>query len=268
MAAIGRLPHWATGVIGGVVIIALWWISAVTIFQNVGAAPGGAIPTPGAVVSQLIADGFAFYWPHILATTTEAGIGFVWGNAFALLLAALVLIFPRIEKTAMQVAVITYCIPIVAIGPIAYIVIGPSSGGGISGTAVFLAALSVFFTTVVGSLVGLKAADAASLDIITVYGGNRLTQLRRVRLIAGLPSVLNALQVAAPAAFLGAVLGEYMGGAERGLGVALLAAGSSANVDRVWGLAIISGLVAGLGYLMFGLIARVVAPWSDGRSAR
>lgn len=268
MVALGRLPQWATGLIGVIVIIALWWIGAVTLFQNVGAAPGGAIPTPGAVVSQLVTDGVTYYWPHIVATTTEAGIGFVWGNAIALLLAALVLVFPRIEKTAMQVAVITYCVPIVAIGPIAYIVIGPSSAGGTSGTAIFLAALSVFFTTVVGSLVGLKAADAASLDIITVYGGTRLTQLRKVRLIAGLPSVLNALQVAAPAAFLGAVLGEYMGGAERGLGVALLAAGASADVNRVWGLAIVSGLVAGLGYLLFGLIARAAAPWSRGGSTR
>ncbi|KFF60993.1 ABC transporter permease [Cryobacterium sp. MLB-32] len=257
-----RLPRWGTGIIGFALVIGLWWLGAATVFRSVGSMPGGAIPTPGDVFVQLLTDGPAFYWPHVSVTVQEAAQGFLWGNSLALLLAGLVLVVPRIEKVALQIAVITYCIPIVAIGPIAYIVIGAPQSGDPSGTAVFLAAMSVFFTTVVGSLVGLKAADAASLDIVTAYGGGRFTQLRLVRVIAGLPSVLSALQVAAPAAFLGAILGEYLGGVERGLGIAMLVAGSSANVDRVWSLALVAGLMAGLGYAIFALIARVATPWA------
>jgi ABC-type nitrate/sulfonate/bicarbonate transport system permease component len=260
------LPGWATGLLGVLVVVILWWIGALTIFQNAGSVPGGAIPTPGDVAAQFLGDGVGFYWPHITMTLSEAAIGFLWGNGLALLLAALVLVIPRIEKIAMQIAVITYCIPIVAIGPIAYIVIGPPRGDP-SGTAIFLAALSVFFTTVVGSLVGLKASDQASLDLVTVYGGSRFTQLRKVRLIAGLPSVLNALQIAAPAALLGAILGEYLGGAERGLGLAMLAAGNAANVERVWSLALVAGLLAGIGYLLFAVISRFATPWTTGRSS-
>ena len=260
------LPGWATGLLGVVVVVALWWISALTIFQNSGSVPGGAIPTPAEVAAQLVGDGVGFFWPHIVMTLSEAAIGFLWGNGLALVLAGLVLVVPRIEKIAMQMAVITYCVPIVAIGPIAYVVIGPSRGDP-SGTAIFLAALSVFFTTVVGSLVGLKAADQASLDLVTVYGGTKFTQLRKVRLIAGTPSVLNALQIAAPAALLGAILGEYLGGAERGLGVAMIAAGNAANVERVWSLALVAGLLAGLGYLLFAGISRFATPWTTGRSS-
>ena len=260
------LPSWATGLIGVIVVVALWWVSALTIFQNAGSVPGGAIPTPADVVAQFTGDGIGFYWPHIVMTLNEAAIGFLWGNGLALLLAGLVLIVPRIEKIALQVAVITYCVPIVAIGPIAYTVIGPPRGEP-SGTAIFLAALSVFFTTVVGSLVGLKAADQASLDLVTVYGGTKFTQLRKVRIIAGMPSVLKALQIAAPAALLGAILGEYFGGAERGLGVAMLVAGNAANVERVWSLALVAGLLAGLGYLLFALVSRFATPWTTGRSS-
>ena len=145
--------------------------------------------------------------------------------------------------------------------------IGAPRGGELSGTAIFLAAMSVFFTTVVGSLVGLKAATPASLDLVSVYGGGRFMQLRKVRLMAGLPSVLSALQIAAPAALLGAILGEYLGGVDRGLGIAMLAAGSAANVDRVWGLALVAGLLAGLGYGLFGLISRLATPWLTGRNS-
>ena len=262
------VPGWATGLIGVVAVIGLWWLGAVTVFRNVGSVPGGAIPTPGAVASGLVTDGVEFYLSHVAITLQEAALGFAWGNSLALVLAGLVLVLPRIEKIALQIAVITYCVPIVAIGPIAYIVIGAPRSGEPSGTAVFLAAMSVFFTTVVGSLVGLKAASPASLDLVSVYGGGRLMQLRKVRMMAGLPSVLNALQIAAPAALLGAILGEYLGGVDSGLGIALLAAGSSANVDRVWGLALIAGLLAGLGYALFALLSRVATPWMTGRSAR
>jgi ABC-type nitrate/sulfonate/bicarbonate transport system permease component len=259
------LPSWATGILGVIVVVALWWIGALTVFQNAGSVPGGAIPTPAEVVSQFFADGVGFYWSHIVMTLSEASIGFLWGNGLALALAGLVLIVPRIEKIALQIAVITYCVPIVAIGPIAYTVIGPPRGDP-SGTAIFLAALSVFFTTVIGALVGLKAADQASLDLVSVYGGSKFTQLRKVRLIAGTPSVLNALQIAAPAALLGAILGEYFGGAERGLGVAMLVAGNAANVERVWSLALVAGLLAGVGYLLFAVISRFATPWTTGRS--
>ena len=259
------LPGWATGIAGAAGVIGLWWLGAATVLSNVGTMPGGAIPTPGDVAVQLATDGWAFYAPHVAVTVSEAAVGFLWGTGLALLLAGLVLIVPRVEKVAVQIAVITYCIPIVAIGPIAYIVIGAPQSGDPSGTAVFLAALSVFFTTVIGSLVGLKAADATRLDLITAYGGGRFSQLRFVRLISALPSVLTALQVAAPAAFLGAILGEYLGGVERGLGIAMLVAGSSANVDRVWSLALVAGLIAGLGYAAFAVLSRFVTPWSSGR---
>jgi ABC-type nitrate/sulfonate/bicarbonate transport system permease component len=267
MDRLRALPSWATGIFGVAIVIALWWVCAVTLFAGVGPASVSAIPTPWAVVQQLFEDGFTYYWRHIQVTVTEAGFGFLWGNGLALVLAAVVLVFPRIEKVALQIAVITYCLPIVAIGPIARLLIGNPDSGEPAGTAVFLAALAVFFTTVVGSLLGLKAADKASLDVVSVYGGGKLMQLRKVRIIAAIPAVLTALKIAAPAALLGAIIAEYLGGVERGLGIAMLTAGSSAQVERVWGLAIVSGLIAGLGYALFGLISRFVTPWSSGRNA-
>ena len=48
-----RLPSWATGIVGVAIVIALWWISAVTVFANVGPAKVGAIPTPLEVVQQI-----------------------------------------------------------------------------------------------------------------------------------------------------------------------------------------------------------------------
>ncbi|HAQ59636.1 MAG TPA: ABC transporter permease [Microbacterium sp.] len=261
-----HLPAWVTGVIGVVAIIALWWILAATVFSNVG--PGGvqAIPTPPQVVAEFFATGWEFYARNFGVTLTEAGIGYLWGNGLALVLAALVLIVPRLEGVVMQIAIITYCIPIVALGLLLIVIVPIPESGQPSTTAVFLAALSCFFTTVVGALLGLKAADKSSLDLITVYGGSRLTQLRKVRLIASLPAILNALQIAVPAAFLGAVLGEFFGKITVGVGPAMIAAQQALNSARVWDIALASGAVALLGYGLLGLVSRAIAPWSKGVS--
>jgi len=259
-----RLPAWVTGLIGGVAIVVLWWILAATVFSNVG--PGGvqAIPTPLQVVLEFGATGWDFYARNLSVTLVEAGTGYLWGNGLALLLSALVLVVPRLEGVVMQIAIITYCIPIVALGLLLIVIAPLPQPGQPSTTAIFLAALSCFFTTVVGALLGLKAADRASLDVITVYGGSRFTQLRKVRLIAALPAILNALQIAVPAAFLGAVLGEFFGKITVGVGPAMIAAQQALNAPRVWDIALVSGAVALAGYGLLGLVSRAVAPWSKG----
>ncbi|PZU39569.1 MAG: ABC transporter permease [Microbacterium sp.] len=259
-----KLPAWLTGLIGVVGIIALWWILAATVGSNVGPGRVQAVPTPPQVLIEFFDTGWEFYLRNFSVTLAEAGIGYAWGNGLALLLSALVLIVPRLEGVVMQIAIITYCVPIVAIGLLVVVIVPVPAAGEPSPTAIFLAALSCFFTTVVGALLGLKAADKASLDLITVYGGSRLTQLRKVRLIAALPAILNALQIAVPAAFLGAVLGEFFGRVTVGVGPAMIAAQQALNSARVWDIALVSGAVALAGYGLLGLLSRAIAPWSKG----
>jgi ABC-type nitrate/sulfonate/bicarbonate transport system permease component len=259
-----KLPAWLTGLIGVVGIIALWWILAATVGSNVGPGRVQAVPTPPQVLIEFFSTGWEFYLRNFSVTLAEAGIGYAWGNGLALLLSALVLIVPRLEGVVMQIAIITYCVPIVAIGLLVVVIVPVPAAGEPSPTAIFLAALSCFFTTVVGALLGLKAADKASLDLITVYGGSRLTQLRKVRLIAALPAILNALQIAVPAAFLGAVLGEFFGRVTVGVGPAMIAAQQALNSARVWDIALVSGAVALAGYGLLGLLSRAIAPWSKG----
>ncbi len=262
-------PKWIGGTIGSVAVVALWWVSAVTVFARTGPsgeAMVGAIPTPLQVIQQLGVDGFDFYWKNASLTLAEAGLGFILGNLSALALAGLALMIPKIENLATQIAVITYCIPIVAIGPIIRLVLGAPGEGEPAGAAVALAALSVFFTTMVGALTGVKSADRASLDVVTVYGGNSWHRLIKVQLLASLPAIFAALRIAAPAAFLGAILGEYVGGPDLGFGPAMVNAQQSLEVARVWGLALVSGAIAGLAYALFGLIARVASPWAKAGS--
>lgn len=227
------------------------------------------IPTPPEVIAAFFKDGFAFYWENFKVTLVETGIGYFWGNLIALALSAIVLLIPAFEGVLMQVAVVTYCVPIVAVGGLAIIIMGGATAqGGLSPTAIFLAALSVFFTTVVSAMLGFKAADKASLDVVTVYGGSKFTQLRKVRLIAAIPSIMNGLQIAVPAAFLGAVLGEYFGKIEIAVGPMLIAAQVQLNSPRVWAIFMVCAAIALIGYGLVGLIGRWLAPWAHHRGGR
>jgi ABC-type nitrate/sulfonate/bicarbonate transport system permease component len=263
----GRLSTRSIGILGVVALFGFWWLSSVTIFADVGSGDTKAIPSPVQVAQGYADSGFAFYWKNFSITINEAAQGYLWGNGIALVLAGLVLVIPALRGLVMQLAVISYCIPIVAIGPLVLLILGTPKAGEPSSTAIFFAALSVFFTTVVGALLGLQSADKASLDVVSVYGGGRFTQLRKVRVIAALPAILTALQIAVPAAFLGAVLGEFFGKVEVGIGPAMIVAQQSLNSPRVWGLALASGAVALVGYATVGLLARLAAPWSKGVAA-
>lgn len=260
-----RLKSRVTGLLGVLATIGIWWLLAATALAEVGARPdgsGGAIPTPPQVLEQLFEDGFDFYLRNGGVTVLEAALGFLWGNLIALMLAAISLTIPKLDNIAAQIAIISYLVPIVAIGPIVRLIVGAPGPGEPAGAAVVLAALSVLFTTYIGAVTGVKSTDRRIMDVVSAYGGNAIDKLLKVQLLSALPSVFAAFKIAAPAAFLGAILGEYVGGTDMGFGPAMVNAQQSLEVARVWGVALVSGLIAGAGYWLFGVLGKVLTPWA------
>lgn len=238
------------GLLGILGLVGVWWLLAA-----LGVA-GGTIPSPWQVLHTMYTDGWELYGPNFEVTAAGALKGFVWGNALAIALAILIVLIPPIESLATQLAILSYCTPLVALGPIIQVVIGGRT------PTVFLAAMYCFFTTMVGTVTGLRSADTTSLDLVRAYGGGRWQRLYRVQLISALPNTFAALKIAAPSAVLGAIIGEYLGGVDSGIGVALTAAQTAYNVPRTWGMALAAAALAGLGYAIVALGARLVAPWT------
>ncbi|WP_148613295.1 ABC transporter permease [Nocardioides rubriscoriae] len=247
------------GVLGTAVTLAVWWVSAATWLA------GHQVPTPPDVLDVFRERGPSYYREIFSVTLGEAVRGYVVGVGAALVLATLVLLVPRLEPVVMQLAVVTYCLPVVVLAPILIIVHDLPEPGGHSATAVDLAAVSVFFTTVVGAVLGFRSADPAALDVVSVYGGGKPQQFFRVRLVSALPALFTTLQVAAPAAYLGALLGEYFDRhLEVGVGPSLILAQNNRETALAWSLGIACAVVAGVAYLAIGLLGRFVTPWSKG----
>jgi len=235
-----------SGVFG---ILLLWELLAITITAH-------AIPTPPATIRRLFEDGWAFYGPNIQITGWEALRGFFWGNLMAIALAVVVILAPPLERLVTQIGVVSYCLPVVAVGPILTVTLNGDA------PMVAMAALLVFFTTLIGVLAGLRTADRTSLELVLAYGGGRWMQLLKVRLIAALPSSFAALKIAAPSAVLGAIIGEYLGQVNNGLGLAMVVAQQQLQTERTWGVALVAGALAATGYGVVALVARFAIPWA------
>jgi ABC-type nitrate/sulfonate/bicarbonate transport system permease component len=246
-----RLPAGlAAGSAGVIGLIVIWQIVGATAFPH-----SHVIPTPTSIVKQIGHDGWTFYWPNFHTTFSEAFKGYLFGNLLAIAVAMLFAVAPVFERPLLQLGVASYCLPSVAILPIFAIVWSGQT------PKVVLAAMSVFFTTLIGTLVGLKMADPISLDVVHAYGGGKAKKLTKVRLRAALPSVFAALRIAAPAAVLGAIIGEFLGGTS-GLGVAMINSQQALDIPRTWGIALAATGMAGVAYAVTALIGRLVTPWA------
>ncbi|MGV0772458.1 ABC transporter permease [Mycobacterium syngnathidarum] len=239
------------GLAGSLIVLAVW--------QLVGMSGilGPAIVAPTEILAGVMSDGAAFYGIHIPVTLASASVGYFWGNLAAIGCAALVTTVPALEKLVLQAGIASACIPLIAIAPI----LAACFDGMI--TSAIMAAVSVFFTTLVGTINGLRSAAPLSKDLVRAYGGGKYLVLRKVELLWALPNILTALKVAVPAGVLGAIIGEFMG-QERGLGAALVVAQSSSDVVRTWGITLVSSLIAGIAFVLVNTVEKAAMPWAAG----
>lgn len=227
--------------------IVIWWVVAWA------ASDLRVIPTPPEVVSAFVGD-LRVLPVNVGATLANAAVGYLGGNLLAIAVAVLFVQLPWTERLLMRVAVMSFCIPLVAITPILVVVFAGDTPKQI------LAGLSVFFTTLIACLLGLRSVTGSTVDLIVSMGGRSGTVLRKARLKAMLPSLFSGLQIAAPAAVLGTILGEYLG-ASQGLGVQLVQSQASFQVARTWSTALVMSALAGVVYGVAGWIGRRATPW-------
>ncbi|WP_299907727.1 ABC transporter permease subunit [uncultured Paracoccus sp.] len=242
----GRAATPALRALGGAVILLLAWELAA---QRLG----GAYLLAGPVeVARWLTENPGLTGRALAVTLWNGAAGFVLGNLVAMLLAGAALIWPRSQPVITGLSLLVFCLPLVATGPILRVLMGPGNAPQIA-----LAALAVFYTTLIPLLVGLRAAPAVWFDLVRSYGRGRMAELRHIRARAALPYLFAGLQIAAPAAFLGAMVGEFTG-AERGLGVLTIRFLRALDVPGLWAVCSVAATVSILAYAGIGALARAV----------
>lgn len=241
-------------ILGAAILLAIWQLAGAA-----GLTAQGLLATPTAIIAELVSSPMV-YLNATAATLGVAAIGYVIGQVLAIALALLFVRLPIAEKLLLQLALAVVCVPLVAIMPILQIAFDVTT------TKITLAAMSVFFPTLIATIVGLRSADPNVVTVMRAWGASEGQILRDARLPSALPGIFTGLQVGVPAALLGTILGEFSGSSE-GIGTLIVTGLFKMNVTMTWTVAVIATIITTALYALIGYLARRVVPWADGISA-
>lgn len=236
-----------------VLILVIWWLFLLA-FPDIGPIIGR---TPTDVFGYLFtssgsAAARSEIFGNLRITLVDAAIGFVTGMVAAIVVAALFVMSRPAAQTFMPIAMLLRSVPLVAMTPLITLVVGR----GVAVVAI-MGGIVVFFPALVMIMVGLAAAPRHIGDVITVYGGSRLTALRRSSLPSAVPALFSAAKVSVPGALIGATVAEWLG-TNRGLGASLQQALPAAAYDELWASVIVITVASIVLYAIVGVIETVV----------
>jgi NitT/TauT family transport system permease protein len=205
------------------------------------------LPAPSDIVSTLRND-WGELWSAAFFTFREAVAGLVIGCSAGFLAAAVIARFRLLRTAILPYAIAAGAVPIIAFAPIT------NNWFGVTGMSskIAIAAILCFFPMLVNTMKGLTSVPASSIELMRSYAASELTVFRRVRLPHSLPYVFSGLKVATVLAMIGAIVGDYFGGAPGALGVQIRRWVGIFAFDQAWAGIVLASL---LGILFYGAVA-------------
>lgn len=245
MIRVRRLAReWVPALIVFVVGIAIWE-SAVRGFgiQNF------LLPAPSDIVQTLWSDRGQL-WSAAFFTFREAVGGFVVGCSAGFLAAVVISRWRLLRTAVMPYAIAAGAIPIIAFAPIT------NNWFGVTGmtSKIAIAAVLCFFPMLVNTMKGLTTVPAPAIELMQSYAAGELAVFRRVRVPNSMPYVFAGLKIATVLAMIGAIVGDYFGGAPGALGVEIRRWVGIFAFDQAWAGIVLASL---LGILFYGSVAFV-----------
>lgn len=246
-----RLTDWLPAVVVLVGMVALWE-GVIRAFD----VQDFLLPKPSAIATTFW-DTRSELWAAGWFTFQEALGGFVLGSGFAILV-ALVLARWRILGTAfMPYAIAANAIPIIAFAPITNTWFSPLD----KSSKITIAAVLCFFPVLVNTLRGLTSVNPRAIELMESYAAGQIDIFRRVRIPTALPFIFTGLKVATVLAMIGAVVGEYFGGALNALGVLILTRARVFEFNEAWAGIFLACLLGIALYLAVAGLERLTLRW-------
>ncbi len=151
-------------------------------------------------------------WRHTRVTLVEILGGLALGVSGATVLGYLLAKHPLLEHLVGPYVVAAQAIPVVALAPLVIL----WAGSGLW-AKILVAALTLFFPTLVNTMVGIRSVEQRYMELMRVLNANRWQIFRLVEVPAALPILLGGLKIGTVLAVIGAVVGEFVA-ADQGLG--------------------------------------------------
>jgi len=217
-------------------------------------------PKPTAILAALQANwgqGTYALAPSAQATLVEAVGGLAIGTIAGVVVAFATARWVTARAALLPLAVAANAIPIIAFAPLMnnwFGVLSPLS-------KMMMAAILVFFPVMANVTRGLVQVEPAALELMRSYAATEWTVLRKVRIPNALPFFFTALRLAATLSLIGAIVGEYFGGASLVLGRIIVQSASALRFDVTWAAIVLGAATGIVFYLVIVIIERAVMPW-------
>lgn len=237
-------------IVGVLVPLAVWQL-----YVKVADVKQQLLPAPWDVIDHIWSDP-GFYFDHARPTLWEALVGFLIGFVVALLWAIVLSQSRFLERASMPWVVILQVTPLIAYAPA--IVVWRGFGFG---SIVVITAICCFVPFLVNGVAGLRSVDPNLLELARSVDAGRVEVLLHLRLPSALPHLFAGARIAIGMALMGAVLGEFFGGAKSGLGVAIKRAQSLALSLQLWGSVFVLALLGSLAISLLTLVERFALHW-------
>jgi NitT/TauT family transport system permease protein len=126
-----------------------------------------------------------------------------------------------------------------------------------------VAGIIVFFPVFINTLRGLREVNPIHRELMDSYAASSWTFARKVRLPGALPFVFTGLRQASSLAVIAAVVAEYFGGLQNGLGSRITSAASFTAYPRAWAFVVGACVLGLVFYLAALLLERLAMPWKS-----
>jgi NitT/TauT family transport system permease protein len=247
-----RAVDWLPALVVLVGVVALW--QGLIVWTH---AQQFLLPKPTSIASAFWTDKHEL-WSAGWYTFQEALGGFVLGSGLAILLALVLARWRPLGAALLPYAVAANAIPIIAFAPIT----NQWFGGGLTKSSkIAIAAILCFFPVLVNTLRGLTSVRPQDLELMRSYGAGNVEVFRRVRIPTSLPFMFTGLKVATVLAMIGAVVGEYFGGALNAIGVLILSRSRVFQFNEAWAGVLVVCLFGLALYIAVALLERFVLRW-------
>ena len=190
---------------------------------------------------------------HLLITTAEAGVGFLLGNALAIVTAISIIRWPRLEGGVFPYAIALKTTPVAAFVPILLLWLG----AGFFSKAVAAASVC-FFPLLINGVRGLRSVDQDYLDLFKSWNVGWWQTMFHLRLPTSLPYIFAALKLSSSLALVGALVAEFVA-ADAGLGFLIVVFSRRLDTPEMFATILVCTTL-GIGwFLLIVLIERVLA---------
>ncbi|MEV5832910.1 ABC transporter permease subunit [Nocardia sp. NPDC052112] len=237
------MKTWLPPVVFGVGGLALWQVLTV-----VAGVPSFLLPAP-TVIAKQFTENFDRIVDAATATGTNALIGLLVGAVLGIVAAMVAVRFRLVEGLLTPLAAAAAAVPIVALAPLLNSMYSTTT----ETPRRMVVAIVVFFPMFVSTARGLRQVPQVHADLMTSYAAGGWQITRTVRLPAALPYLFTGLRIAAPGAVIAAIIAEYFGGLQNGLGSRITSAAANTAYPRAWAY-VVGAMLVGLLFLAVVLI--------------